>query len=401
MATTSDVERSRLQEFILQECMAADNALESLCFLLAKSKNLQECLIANNDLPLKAQERLVISLMDHAKLQNLTLSGLDSTDVSIQAIGRLMMSTRSLVRLTISDTPQEINVTPLAHALATSALHEIDLSTCRLQHMGVLAKELQNNQILHTLNLAKATLEQEDDSDSDNSPFLVNLRSTNGLRTLILDCMELSTESMQELALCVHGNTSLETLHLNDLSRPVAFDTLFVALNENTSLRTLQIGRNRLNVQDMDALITCLCLNRSMTSLTLSRCDLTDELIIPLARQLPSIRGLIDLDLSFNVMGKTGATAVLQGLQSNYRLQSIHLYNSCWSIGGPTHFQCDGFEEENRQIQQLLLGNLTIGLLNRSQSQDLSTVYRILRYEVFPNYDNVSKAFASPEEDDQ
>lgn len=160
-----------------------------------------------------------------------------------------------------------------------------------------------------------------------------------------------------ELAERLRHNTSLETLQLNNLDRnlgPVRLAPVFAGLLHNSTLRTLEVGRNPFIPQDVEALVFALARNRSLESLTLSGCDLTTETLAPLASRLPDFF-LVDLDLSFNAIDKVRANALLEGVRSNHRIRSIALYNSCWSTGGPTHFKCDGFEEENRQIQILLI----------------------------------------------
>lgn len=434
--TTNDLNGSNasssscLRDLTITGCVLGEDAIQCLRrLLLNTTQRLQHLVLVKNDLPLHAGKVVAESLMDHISLESLNLSGLDGGKDAIEAIGRLLQSspnstvcrTTSLKRLNLSENPQLIDVTPLARALKiNTTLMELDLSLNRLVNMGALAEALcQNHQTtLKRLVLSKVILEDDDDNSSDDdgdegSPtpsisveqstdtetkshccsFFAGIANTKVLQFLNLSYVQLPVSSMKELAESLrHNNSSVQSLQLNDLDRsfePAELHLLFQSLRDNTTLKSLEVGRNPLTITDIEALVSSLVINRSLEALTLSGCDLTDDLLLPLAHRLTDF-WLMELDLSFNAIGKLSVGALLQNLRSNsnkYRIQSMALYNSCWSIGGPTNFECDGFAQENTEIQNLLRAHRGSGWAFRiehyGQGKDFTRLYQLLRNEVF------------------
>jgi Ran GTPase-activating protein (RanGAP) involved in mRNA processing and transport len=286
-----------------------------------------------------------------------------------------------LQKLNLSQFPQVIDPKPLADGLMGSKLIELDLSDNRLSHTDALVTALHENQTLHTLNLSRIRIDDDENNDNDDdshsksensttnaSTFLVHLGNTQGLKVLLLDDVEFSTEMMNELAQSLRINKSLESLHLENMEDCLSWQSFLESLHDNTTLKKLKIGQNRFNESDMKMLVAALCVNQSLRSLTLSGCSLTDDDLVILGEKLPEMQGLEDLDLCFNSFGAKGVMALWQGLLSNYKLQRMTLFNSSWSVGGPENFLCDGYAEENERIQELLQRNRYATITSTSQA---------------------------------
>jgi NLR family CARD domain-containing protein 3 len=167
--------------------------------------------------------------------------------------------------------------------------------------------------------------------------------------------MYLSLPDISDLAASLCENNTLERLLLNGLvlTKPARLALILDALQGNSHLRVLELGRNTLEEDEILTLTASLARNISLESLTLSGCGLTDWALLQFAQSLASF-SLRDMDLSFNDIGREGASAILDMLPQNRKLRSLSLYNWCWSVGGPTNFECEGFEGENQAIQDCL-----------------------------------------------
>lgn len=247
-STVQDQKLGNLRELTIQECSLDENSLDSLCQLLRNTtKSLQHAVLVNNIWPLDAGCKVVSSFTSHTHLESLEFRGLNDDYSTIQAIGQLMKSSPSLQKLNISQFPQVIDVRPLADGLLGSNLNELDLSSNRLINLGTLAIALHENQNLHTLNLSKTTIHEDDDSEGKKentkttpSTFFANLGDTRGLEVLILDEAKLCNESIDELAQSLRTNTSLDSLHLKNIGGSVSLASIFDSLQdiENIADRT-------------------------------------------------------------------------------------------------------------------------------------------------------------------
>jgi Ran GTPase-activating protein (RanGAP) involved in mRNA processing and transport len=336
--------------------------MDALVEMLSSSPSLEQFSFLKAEAPLSAGRLIAQSLLvDHCKLESLDLSGLDVDEDGVEAIGNLVKASNGMKSLSLSELPQVIDVSFLADALlSNTTLIQLDLSSNRLSHGDTLSKALQTNQTLQSLNLSRATWEDVDDSTDDTCmavpSFYTSLGGCRGLLHLDLSYMYLSPQNVSDLAASLRENNSLERLLLNDLDRsfePVQLEFVFDALRVNTRLRVLELGRNTFRQDEIQTLVQSLSANESLESLSLCGCGLTDDGIVQLSQSLPKL-SLKDLDLSFNDIGRGGATAILEMLPKTLTLRSLSLYNSCWSIGGPTHFDCDGFEDINQAIQDCL-----------------------------------------------
>jgi len=350
-----------LRELRMDECTMDEGAMKAIVELLSASPFLERFSFLKSEAPVSAGRLIAETLLDHCRLESLDLSGLDVGDDGIQAIGELLKGSTAMKILTLSELPQSMDASILADALVSNTkLIQLDISSNRLRRFHTLGQALVQNQTLQQLNLSRCSLEDgdecTDDSDVSSLSFYTHLGEFRGLKFLDLCYMPLSLRDLSDLAESLRENTILERLLLNDLDRsfePVQLDAMLLALRDNTHLRILELGRNSFRHEEIQTLTASLSVNKSLESLTLSGCGLIDDTIIDIAQFLPTF-SLQDLDLSFNDFGKAGATAILDSLSTNSNLRSVSLYNSCWTVGGPIHFDCDGFEEINGEIQECL-----------------------------------------------
>ena len=346
----------------MEECTMDEGAMKAIVEFLKASPFLEQFSFLKSEAPLSAGRLIAETLVGHNRLESLDLSGLDVGDDGIQAIGELVKGSTAMKTLTLSELPQLMDASILADALVSNMkLIQLDLSSNRLRRFHTLGQALVKNQTLQQLTLSRCSLEEGDEctdhTDVSTLSFYTHLGGFRGLQSLDLSYMHLSLRDLSDLAESLRENTVLERLLLNDLDRsfePVQLDAILLALRDNTHLRIFELGRNSVRHEEVQSLKASLSVNKSLESLTLSGCGLTDATIIDFAQFIPKC-SLQDLDISFNDFGKGGATAILDSLYTNTNLRSVSLYNSCWTVGGPIHFDCDGFEDINRAIQECLI----------------------------------------------
>jgi len=358
-----------LHMLTIRECTLDDGAMEGIVQLLTSSPSLEHLSFLKSEAPLFAGRFIATSLLSQSHLQSLDLSGLDTGDDGMEAIGNLLRESQRISHLYLSEMPQSINLSCLEDAFASnSTLISLDLSSNRLSNTDTLFIALQQNNTLQELNLSRCTWDDNDDSshgpDNDNismSSFFRALGGCRGLLHLDLSNTYLSSEDISDLAFSLSENKYLERLLLNSLDQTfedIRLEQILLALRDNKHLRIFELGQNTLRKDDLQTLIGSLSVNQSLESLTLSGCGLTDDGILQLAPFLPHF-SIHDLDLSFNGFGRRGAEAIYEVLTLDTKvkdrnLRTLSLYNSCWSVGGPTHFECSDFGDINQDIQDIL-----------------------------------------------
>ena len=393
-----------LTDLRIKDCVLDTKAMDCLGRLLSCTNNLQRLAFVKIISPTEAP----------AAIDQASVGGIGGLIEAIVAL--LDTEDCHLKKLTLSKYSGSIDVTALANVLQTNAgLVELDLSENELIRMGTLTHVLQTNQALHILNISRSTIMDKDDSKDKGvsedpraipsiDSFYTGLATSRGLRTLNMSNLQLSNDSMEQLSGSMGLNKSLHTLLLNYLTvvapmfvknNPIpdfdpafnppthstkavsetpseiagyqsrtfrgTFVPLFESLRTNAVLQRLEIGGNKIEKDDISVLVELLVSNTTLEYLSISGCGLTDHLVAAFAARLPDMKGLCALDLSRNKFGKDGATALLKGLQNNHSISKVDVHNSCWSIGGPVHYICKGYEEENKKMQLLVKRNCTVG----------------------------------------
>lgn len=365
----TQIANSALRMLTIQGCVFDEGSLEVFPAVLKTLGSLEAFSFTKSDGPPHLGRVMVEGLIGHPNLGSLDLSGTDIDDDGIQAIARLLsQDTGGINCFVLRELPQRINLTLLTDALSlNTTLSQLDLSLNRLEGSDDFGRALQMNHSLVELNLSRSSWEDDDDDSCDgdltpgHSSFYAGLSRCKSLELLDLSYMHLTLGQMEDLATSIRTNSSIKRLLLNDLDRTsdsMVLAPLLRALGDNRTLLSLELGRNSLVDADVEILGQSLASNKILSSLTLSGCGLTDALGSKIAQYLPSL-SLKDLDLSFNDIGRDGAGSILEVLRSKpVTIQSLCLHNSCWSVGGPTHFDCDGFEDINQHIQELLRSDI-------------------------------------------
>ena len=122
-------------------------------------------------------------------------------------------------------------------------------------------------------------------------------------------------------------------------------------LLQNTSLKKLDISRNKPGMEGSVALAEMLSCNKSLTELNLELCDLPDAGLREIARRLLQNTSLKKLDIGFNKLGMEVSVALAEMLSCNKSLTELNLG---W---------CDIPEAGLREIARGLLQNNSLRTL--------------------------------------
>eukprot|EP00934_Nitzschia_sp_Nitz4_P002035 Nitzschia sp. Nitz4//scaffold51_size120721//89375//91306//NITZ4_003740-RA/size120721-processed-gene-0.70-mRNA-1//1//CDS//3329553901//2035//frame0 len=357
-ATGENGNGNQLTELVIRHSFLDETSLQFFCSMLSKSTQLQHLKLIKNDWPPNAVELIMPSLANYTALETLDLTGFDGNVDAMESIATWLESEKCTVKfLNLAENPQPNHCKRLGPALAVNqSLIALDLSRNEIDGLCSLADSLQHNKTLKSLDISKTTWIDEDESGPLS--FLGGLANAN-LESLDISSIEMTQEQMSELATSIRQNKSILSLYVKSLilEEGVSFREIFAALADNTTLESLDVGQNVLTADAIGELVSALVSNKSLHSITLSGCNLTDEMVSTLANSMSLMQGLVSMDLGFNQFGKEGASAIVSGMENNRTMESLSVFNSCWSVGGPTVFQCDGYEGEHRRIERLLERN--------------------------------------------
>lgn len=182
-----------------------------------------------------------------------------------------------------------------------------------------LCTSLFNNTTLQVLDISNNCLKPHDISDG----IIPLLKRNRTIHTLSLyDCY---INEMEGIAEALKTNTTLTSLNLgrNDLSVN-DLKLLCNALNHNNHITDLDLQQNDININGAIELAMMLQVNPHITSLNL-RFNYMDE-IEPIAMALHTNQTLKKLDLGNNQFGDEGAIALASAIAVNTSLTDLTLY---------------------------------------------------------------------------
>ena len=158
------------------------------------------------------------------------------------------------------------------------------------------------------------------------------LTTISTLKVLDLQSNGLTEEAGESLASVIINNVALETLILDNNSIGVGVLKIAKALQNIKSLRLLGLSNNNLPKEVVHELSTAIKSNSYLEVLTLSSNDLRSSAIIIL-QMLSNITSLKGLDMSNNHIGDKGGQVLVAVIKSNINLIKLHLSsnNLKWS----------------------------------------------------------------------
>lgn len=263
---------------------------------------------------------VVSMILDYSSTSALALSNVQSE--TIQTINEALRTNQSLKILRISGaTFLEDGLNGLVY---NCTLRELDLcgshiSTTAIGHMS---KSISKNSGLRILKLVGCDLE-----DHGMAQLIQCLLDHSTISELDLSNNDASSEALKMVAALIQRNRieklSLNSMKLSDVPDPTYLFQAIQCIQENTSLKYLDICGNHLTDDMIYALVKCLCKNSTLKTLDVSGCHVTESGIKIFGRYLSDLKGLSILDLSDNEITEEAAISLTNGLENNFVLKSL------------------------------------------------------------------------------
>ena len=143
------------------------------------------------------------------------------------------------------------------------------------------------------------------------------------------ESMELRVRQDQSLEHLIHFCLWLRTCQLKTLElpflKPHNIEMVSRALTAVPSLKTLNMEWSKFTLQSMQAFVSMLQQNQSLTKVRISNCSIDSDSACCLARALYSNTTLTVLDMGWNSVGERGALAMAEMLKHNTTLTVLHM----------------------------------------------------------------------------
>ncbi|XP_050590529.1 uncharacterized protein LOC126922207 [Bombus affinis] len=250
------------------------------------------------------------------------------------------------------------------------ALEDMLLSEkINLQYYGIdcrairpLCKALMKNPFVHTINLTGNWL-------SEDACYHLNelLLKNNMIHTLVLSGCKIGPKGAAKFHDGISENVTLKTLDLSDCNiRKEGLDYITQAMCNNETIETLLINDNNFDESCSEALQRLLSCSQTIQHLELSWNSLyTVETWKKLIKGFDNNEILIDLDLSWNALGKECVPYLRRLLMRSSPLKKLHL-NGNRFYDEDIEIIAKGLSR-NKELEELYLGNNPIkaeGALN-------------------------------------
>ena len=208
---------------------------------------------------------------------------------------------------------------------SNTSMTELHLSENGLGNKGVAAvvAGLLNNSTLQVLDL------RSNDIGKKGAESLATLLRSNGtLTTISLGSNVLGddSESIRVLAEALSASR-IQRLDLSNNSITVEGSHILAnKLAQNQVLQDLNLSfNNGIGDQGACAMAEMLTTNSMLQSLSMRRCNISNEGLTSFSKKLPLMTGLKELSMSRNPIDGKACSSLLQGIRLNVELQSLHM----------------------------------------------------------------------------
>ncbi|CAG8543621.1 44810_t:CDS:10, partial [Gigaspora margarita] len=279
---------------------------------LVSNKTLENLDLSNCNLSPKVIEKLRKFLITSKRLKGLNLNKGSKTTLT----GRYKYKSKSKY-----DMARTLKITNLTEALKINkSLKKLDLSSnyIRLEAGKDLAKALMSNKFITELNL------NDNDVVRELSESLIDILISNNITSIGLRSTKISPEMVIKLSQGLKSNKiKLRYLNLsrNEISSD-AMEELVEALEENTSLKNLDLSNITGAGQIGRELTKSLEKNRTLKTLNLSNCNIRNGVVNALKKALQTNDTLTDLDLSYNALPMNN---LMKALETNKSLTKLNI----------------------------------------------------------------------------
>ena len=388
-----------------------------LALAIQSNRHLEKLWLYNNNLKCSATA-ILQSLSTISTLKLLNVSNTQTTDEAGEALASVILHNKGLEELYLAGNNFGKGVLIVTKALQQiTSLRSIDLGNNNVskEASGELALAIQSNKHLEKLWLHDNNLK------SSVIAILQSLSTISTLKLLNINNTQTMDEAGEALASVVKHNTGLEELHLagNNLAEGMLVVTK--ALQQITSLRSIDFGNNNLSKEASGELALAIQSNKHLKKLWLhnnnlkcsatailqslstistlkllnvSNTQTTDEAGEALASVILHNKGLEELYLAGNNFGK-GVLIVTKALQQITSLRSIDLGNN--NVSKEASGELALAIQSNKHLEKLWLhdNNLKSSVIAILQSLSTISTLKLLNINNTQTMDEAGEALAS------
>ena len=213
----------------------------------------------------------------------------------------------------------------------SQSVQTLKLEHCNISSAGAVSifRSLEHNTSLEELDLSWSSQLAEGNSEAVGCAIERMLNVNRTLKVLNMFNCKLDTIVVTHITAGLAHNASLAELNIGGNILSVTSECwihLFKALCNNTSLKKLDIGDNQLGVKGSLVLAEMLSCNKSLTELNLGWCNFFDvKFTMLIASGMHHNTSLKKLDISRNKLGMEGSVALAEILSCNKSLTELHL----------------------------------------------------------------------------
>ena len=371
---------SQLKGLNLSQNNISGQVSQELANVIKNNQNLEQLFLSDNDL--KASASVILQACNNSQLEVLDLSRNKITGEIAKDLAGVIKNNLNLQKLGIADSNLKALAIIIIQALKCNFhLRILDLSRNNMtgKVSEDLANVIKNNPDLEQLYLSDNELK------ASSSVILQALKDNSKLKVLDLNNNTMTGEVVNDLAVVIKNNLSLQKLCLSGNYFNSKAAVIFQALIKSSHLVVLDFSRNRMTRRVLEDLANVIKNNLNLRQLYLSDNDLRSSAVVimqaltehmqlevldfsgnnmngqvaeDLANVIKNNLGLKLLNLSDNDL-RTSATVILQGLKNNFQLQGLNLCRN--NMTGQVSEALANVIKNNSDLQQLSLSNNELG----------------------------------------
>ena len=303
-------------------------ASDEIPFVVKSNKYLEKLWLHNNNLKCSAIT-ILQSLSTISTLKLLNIHNTQITDEAGEALASVIVHNKALKELHLADNNLGEGILNVTNALQQiTSLRSINLGNNNISReaSGELALAIQLNKHLEELQLYNINLK------CSAIAILQSLSTISTLKLLNIYNTQITFEAGEALASVVTHNTGLEELHLNNNNLGEGMLVVTKALQEITSLRSINLGNTNISKEASDEIALVVKSNKYLEKLWLYNNNLKCS-AIAILQSLSTISTLKLLNINNTQITDEAGEALASVVTRNIRLEELHLSNNNFGEG--------------------------------------------------------------------
>ena len=301
-----------------------------LALAIQSNKHLEKLWLHNNNLKSSA-DAILQSLSTISTLKLLNINNTQTTHEAAEALASVVTHNTGLEKLDLSNNNLGEGMLVVTKALQQiTSIKSLDLSNTNIskEASGEILLVVESNQHLENLGLSNNNLK------SSAVAILQSLSTISTLKLLNINNTQTTHEAAEALASVVTHKTGLEELHLSGNYLGEGMLIVTKALQQITSLRSINLGNNNISKEASVELALAIQSNKHLEELRLDNNNLKSS-AIAILQSLSTISTLTLLDIDNTQTTSEADEALASVVIHNTGLKELHLRGNNLGKGIP------------------------------------------------------------------